>query len=188
TRLVVGSTNYLTIAGDRGARMVHKNVAALGTNYDPKSVAWQPSLNPCYVTGQAVVVADPQGRTVRTLTNLASAVVAVSVSPCGRYLAASAMNGHVAIWSEWGELLVMQQGIESDGWTPSRCLAFSPDSRYLCQAACTGGDGFLIFELATGKSVRIAQEKATLLAFLPTLADVLVTAARDRLSFWRLVP
>src|SRR5262249_52937250 len=47
TRLVVGSTNYLTIAGDRGARMVHKNVAALGTNYDPKSVAWQPSLNPC---------------------------------------------------------------------------------------------------------------------------------------------
>jgi hypothetical protein len=179
-RVIVGSTNYLTIADDRGTVMLHKGVPS------PKSVAWQPSLNPCYVTGQTVTVADAQGRALRTLTDLASLVVAVSVSPCGRYLAGSAMNGDVAIWSEWGELLVMLPGIESDGWHASRCLVFSRDSRYLCQAACTGGDGFLVFELPTGKSVRIAEEGADLLTFHPTLPDVLVTAARDKLSFWRL--
>jgi len=96
------------------------------------------------------------------------------------------MNGRIAIWSEWGELLVVLQGMDSDGWHPSRCLAFSADSRYLCQAACYGGQGFLVFELATGKSVRMAEEGTSLLAFHPTLADVLVTSARDRLSFWRL--
>lgn len=185
-RLVVGSTNNLTVADDRGRRLVRKNLMDDDAFHSAPSVAWQPSLNIVYAVGHRVVVADPDGRTLRAFDDLDSFVTAVTVSPSGRYIAGTARNGKVAIWSEWGDLLITLDGMDSDLWSASRCIAFSPDERYLCQAASVGSRGFLLFEPATGKVVRVEEPKTGLVAFHPGRPGVLVTAAEDRLSFWQL--
>jgi hypothetical protein len=185
-RVVLGTTNYLILADDRGKRRLRRNLFSGGGGDAAKSVVWQPSVNLCYATGHKVVFADPDGKIIRELTDLDSLVLAVAVAPDRQRIAASARNGQVALWSEWGELLGILDGIPSNAWSASRCLAFSPDGRFLCQAAPVDGYGFLVHDLTTGNSVIEPGDGTDLLAFHPAQPDLLCTAAGDTISFWRL--
>ena len=185
-RIVVGTDNNLVVASDRGEIITQRNLYARKQNSAPKSVVWQPSERPLYATGKRVCVADADGRVIHELTDLDSNVLAVAVAPCGRFIAAVGMNGEVVVWSETGTCVATLQGIPCiRGWRASRCLAFSPDSRFLVQAASTGGAEFAVFELATGRSARVAAAGANVLAFHP-LTGVLAVVAGKRIDFWEL--
>ena len=186
-RVVIASTNSLTIADDRGTVILHRNMAVDDEGGGPpRSVVWQPSLNPVYTNGRRIEFADPDGRTIRLLDGLDSPAVAVAVSPNGSRIAGSARDGGVVVWSEWGELLLKFDGVTGDGWSPARCLAFSPDGRFLAQAATNGGGTFVVLDLTTGRRAVVPHDDASLTAFHPTRADVLATAARDTITFWQL--
>jgi WD40 repeat protein len=185
-RIIVCSTNYVTIADDQGTTVTQRNVWEHRDSYHPTSVVWQPSVNPVYATDTRVCVADPDGRVFHYLTALDSLVVAVAVSPCGRFIAASALNGDIAVWSERGELLGMAKGIESGGWHPARCLAFSCDSRFLAQAGSTHGDELCVLELASGRLARVEAPHTDIVAFHPRQAHILATRGEKRINFWRI--
>ena len=185
-RIVVGSTNYLTLADDRGNVLLHKNMYS-SRGGAPLSVAWQTSANLAYTSADRVVIADPQGQVVRELEELNSTATAVALSPDGRLIAACSLKGEVVIWSESGDVVGRLKGIQSSGRTATRCLAFSPDSRYLAQAACLEGEGFLLADLKEGKTARIPLPEADLLAFHP-VSPLLAVAADETITFWELPP
>jgi hypothetical protein len=185
-RIIVGSQNYLTVADSRGQIISHENMCEPRKNSALKSVVWQPSVNPVFATGRRVCIADPDGHILCELTDLDATVIAVAVSPCRRFIAATALNGQVAVWSETGRLLAQVKGFASgSGWRAARCLAFSPDSQLLAQAACTSGEGFLLLNLETGSTARIAAAGTHLLTFHPKRPGVLVTAAATQITFWQ---
>jgi WD40 repeat protein len=185
-RFIVGSQNYLTIADSHGRIISHENMWEPRKSSAPKSVAWQPSVNPVFAMDRRVCIANPDGRILCELTDLDATVIAVAVSPCRRFIAAAALNGQVAIWSETGRLLAQVSGIASGGeWSAARCLAFSPDSRLLAQSACLPGEGFLLLNLETGMTARIAAAGTHLLTFHPKRPGVLVTAAETQITFWQ---
>lgn len=185
-RIVIASTNYLTISDDRGNQILHRNMYGQQDDAPPLSVAWHPSANPVYASNRRVVVADPDGRTIRVVGDLPERVSAVAVSSDCRYIAGAALDGAVNVWSEWGELVLRAKGVASDGWHASRCLAFSPDGRFLVQSAPVSGDGFLVVDMLGGRTVVTPNQGTSLLAFHPAHSDILVTGAGKTISFWRL--
>ena len=110
----------------------------------------------------------------------------MAVSPDGSRIAGSATDGGVVVWSQWGERLLKFDGAAGEGWHPSHCLAFSPDGRFLVQAASIGGAAFVVLDLTGEKHVVVPHDRTSLIAFHPSWNDVLVTAARDTITFWRL--
>jgi len=186
TRLIVGSTNYLTVATDKGDRLLHKNLWRARENNSPKSVVWQPSYYPVFASGKRVCIANQDGQIVRELSDHTDMVVCVAVSPCQKMIAASSMDGQTIIWSETGEMLATFKGFGSTAWHARRCLSFSPDSRWLCQCASTDSDGFIVLDLLSGCVTRVMQKNTSRVAFHPLKPNLLATIQDDQVMFWEI--
>jgi WD40 repeat protein len=99
--------------------------------------------------GNEVLLYDVQRGTRRDLGGLETAAIAVDISPDGRHVAASSMDGSVRIWSGEsdgaGRALGVHQG-------PVRRLRFGPDGARLV----TAGDGDVrLWDVDTGAGRRL---------------------------------
>lgn len=182
--IVVGLNSGLSVlSAENGKIVTHE-----GYSTAVKSVCWQPSDSILFArhSDSTVYVANREGRVLRELHDLARSVVAVAVSPDGSMLAAAALNGEIGVWNESGDLIARYWGIKSahPEYPASRCLLFSPESRFLAQAAPAESDGFAIFELTSGYSCKVRKRLTNRLAWHPSIAPTLVTTSNSKLSFW----
>lgn len=90
------------------------------------------------------------------------------------------------MWNEAGDLLAILKGYSSDGWHASHCLAFSLDSQFLIQTGIVESEGFLVLNIASGKTAHVSQSGTDLVAIHPKLKAVFATVAADHIYFWRL--
>lgn len=181
SRIIVASTNYLTIAQDDGKVIVHQNTYAERIT----SVAWQPSKSPLYAAKSKVCAITPTGEMLWESEDPGESGICIAVSSCGRLIAASNANADIALWNEKGVLLAQLKGLKGSGsWRARRGLAFSPDSKYLAHVAPVESSGFSIFNLESGLTQRTEVQNTDLVAWLPEPRNTLATTADERISFW----
>jgi WD40 repeat protein len=199
--VAVGSENYQAIVKTVGELLPKENYSKDHRSADINSVAWQPSMNPLFGSSTDICVCNPEGKLIRKLAQMPKTVECVAVEPQARLMVAVDIAGNILIFNEYGVLIAEREGVPSlaghaamslyplagrYAFHASRSLAFSSDSRFLAQCACTGPGGIRVFDLRDGRMLTIDAAETNHLAWHPADPRLLVTAGEDRISFWRL--